>query len=441
MTELNAATFDSARTALGIEQVIKKMINEKTLIHSEKLPSIRALAKLLAVSPATVASAYTKLEKQGLVESNGRKGTQISARNLDPHRGRVFQMRLSPPGKHALDLSTGFPDLGLIPQTNPSIHSKIFQPNEQNFFNRSLSEDLAPPLDLLFGPNEGKITVTNGALDALDRILHLTVAPGDIVAVEEPSFPAILDLLDAHKAIAAPLSLDDSGIDPQKLEQLLSKRIKALIVQPRSQNPTGISTSPSRLKELVGVLETRPPVLIIEDDHSGLISQAPRITFADFFPDRTITILGFSKSHGPDLRIAGVRGPKQIINALDARRRLGPAWTSEIIQRILAFHLANQASIDLVSRAREIYHRRLDVFVSGLDDVGIHTSSRDGLNVWVPTSSTSGLITDLARNSIVVSPGNPFFIKFENDNFVRVTTSCQDDYPEAFFDLLARWAI
>jgi len=57
---------------------ITRMINEDELQPGDELPTIRSLASQLEVANNTVARAYQELERQGLIISNGRKGTFVT---------------------------------------------------------------------------------------------------------------------------------------------------------------------------------------------------------------------------------------------------------------------------------------------------------------------------------------------------------------------------
>ncbi len=432
--------FNSSTNAIDIAKTIELLIDEKQLNYGDKLPSIRTLAKLLGVSPSTTASSYARLERTGAITSSGRNGTKVTKSEIRHPRARVFQMSPNQVDTRALDLSTGFPDPLLLPNPSNALSSLLLETSDHKFLNRSVCDELREPLEKLFQDPSRHLTVVNGSLDAIDRTLALYCQPKDKVIVEEPNFPAILDLIDAHKLIPIPVEMDEFGIDPDSTRKALQQKPQAIIIQPRAQNPSGASITHQRLLDIAGVLEKHPETLIIEDDHSGLVCLQERITLGNYFPDRTITIFGFSKSHGPDLRISAVIGPKELISKLDARRRLGPSWTSELLQRILAYFLVDPTSIKTVDFARTEYQRRLHDFINATKQAGIHINSTDGLNAWVPTSSNTGLITELARNSIVVAPGNAFYLDSAHMGFVRITTASLDQLPEQLLDSLSHWS-
>ena len=178
---------------------------------------------------------------------------------------------------------------------------------------------------------------------------------GDRVVVEHPGFPPFLDLLDVLGAVAVPVALDEQGMIPEALAVTLRSRPVAVLVQPRAQNPTGASMTPTRAEALARVIRSDghgDELIVIEDDHSGMISTEGDVTLGTWLPAQVVHVRSFSKSHGPDLRIAALGGPRELIDRIVARRMLGPGWTSRMLQTILLDLLTDGASIDAVAEAR-----------------------------------------------------------------------------------------
>ncbi len=87
----------------------------------------------------------------------------------------------------------------------------------------------------------------------------------------------------------------------------------------------------------------------MEDDHSGDIASAKPVSIGSHLPDRTVHIRSFSKSHGPDLRLAAVGGAGDVITAVANRRLLGPGWSSRILQAVLLALLDDRSVIARVA--------------------------------------------------------------------------------------------
>src|SRR3954464_2830823 len=84
------------------------------------------------------------------------------------------------------------------------------------------------------------LLVVDRAMDALDLLTRALLRPGDLVVVENPGFPPLLDLLEDRGVEVVGVPPDEDGIRPEPLEALLPRRPAALVLQPRGHNPTGV---------------------------------------------------------------------------------------------------------------------------------------------------------------------------------------------------------
>jgi len=260
-----------------------------------------------------------------------------------------------------LDLSRGTPDPLLLPALGPALSRVSARAETGSYQAEPVIPALAAVLRASWPSSAESIMVVDGALDAITRTLDQVVRFGDRVVVEHPGFPPFLDLLDALGAEAVPVRLDEHGVRPDALAAALARRPVAVLLQPRAQNPTGASMTTARAAELARVIRSSDDaddLFVIEDDHSGLISTEGDVTLGTWLPDRVVHVRSFSKSHGPDLRIAGLGGPRRLIDRITARRMLGPGWTSRMLQTILLDLLTDGTSIDAVAEARRQYYTR-----------------------------------------------------------------------------------
>jgi DNA-binding transcriptional MocR family regulator len=254
----------------------------------------------------------------------------------------------------------------------------------------------------------------------LDLITHAVLMPGERVAVEDPSFPPILDLLDAARLQVVGVGIDDEGLDPGALRAVIDSGVAALVLQPRAHNPTGVSMSLQRARTIAKLLGDHD-VLVVEDDSTGAIAVAEPISLGRWIPDRVVHIRSFSKSHGPDLRLAAVSGPKTVIDPLLVRRQLGQGWTSRLLQRVLLALLSDPKTVATVAAAREEYARRRASLVQGLRSRGIAAGGTDGINMWLPVHDETATVVHLASQSVGVAPGRPFTVAGAQSPHIRVT--------------------
>ena len=181
-------------------------------------------------------------------------------------------------------------------------------------------------------------------------------------------------------------------------------------------------------------------MLVIEDDHSGMVAGAPLHSLGVHRPDRTVHVHSFSKSHGPDLRLAAVGGPSEIIDAVVRRRQLGPSWTSRLLQRVLLGLLTDPAAEAAVRDAEQTYLVRRRTLVDALDRAGVTVDTNgSGLNLWIPVDDERDAVVALAASGIGAAPGGPFQVGDGGGDHIRLTISRVTD-PDGLAEAVARAA-
>lgn len=419
------APFHS-RSAKGIAAEIGRLITSGALAPSTRLPPIRDLADDLDVSPTTVQHAYHALARSGLVVSKGKRGTLVrdAVEGSRPHRYAAAANKEFVP---RLDLTTGTPDPALLPDLGSALAVLATQ-DAATLTSGYLEQPLLPALESElrrrwpFEP--AALTIVDGALDAIDRLFRLLVRVGDRVLVENPTFPPVLDMIERTGAEIIGLPIDAQGIVPDALREALTLRPTTLVLQPRAQNPSGVSMSPERAEDLAAVL-SGSSVIVIEDDHAGGISTASQVSLGTYLPNRVVRILSFSKAFGPDLRLAAVGGASDPIVRLDNARALGPGWSSRLLQYVLLHILTDDRALAQLADARATYARRRRLMVDALRAEGVPVIGEDGINIWVPVADEHEARMRLAmrHGGIAVALGSPFLSAPLETDHIRITCS------------------
>lgn len=415
----------SNRSPHGIAAGIASLINSGELAPGERLPTVRELALDLGVSPATVSAAWQRLSGLGLIISRGRSGSFVRATNRQwmPPRFRPLARQSD---ATRLDLSTGTPDAQLLPPLDHALSRISPGAATSSYLDRPVIDELDQLLRKQWPYPVESLTVVDGALDGISRALDSILRFGDGVIAEDPGFPPVFDLLDHLGGVRLPVGLDHEGIVVDDLAHALNHHPRVLVLQPRAQNPTGISMSHRRAEQLARVIGGHPngeELIIIEDDHSGSISSSPLISLAEWLPQQVLHLRSFSKSHGPDLRIAALAGPPRLVDPIVSRRILGPGWTSRMIQQLLYELLSRAESITQVARARREYRNRQQNLVSTLQHAGVPINRPgDGLNLWLPVGNERSAVVQLAASGIKVAAGSAFQAEAgEPGEFIRIS--------------------
>ncbi|WP_079022979.1 aminotransferase class I/II-fold pyridoxal phosphate-dependent enzyme [Streptomyces odonnellii] len=413
----------TGRGAAEISADVERAVGAGELVPGQLLPPMRELATDLGVNPNTVAAAYRILRERGVIETAGRRGSRIRPRPASTARGSIRVE--APPGVR--DVSEGNPDPALLPPLRdalaaaarhnarePMLYGRApVDPELARLARADLDADGVPP---------GAVAVTSGSLDAIERVLAAHLRTGDAVAVEDPGWGGLLDLVPALGLRPVPVGLDDEGPLPADLDRALRSGVRAVVVTDRAQNPTGAVVSAARAHELRALLAARPEVLLIEDDHGHRIVDVPLHPLAGV-TDAWVLVRSTAKAYGPDLRLAVLTGDALTVDRVLGRQQLGPGWVSRLLQRAVV-HLWTSGALDARAVARS-YGRRRDGLVRALADRGVEAHGRSGMNVWVPVADETGAVARLLRAGWAVAPGARF--RMAAPPGVRLTVSSLTD--------------
>ncbi|WP_433368738.1 aminotransferase class I/II-fold pyridoxal phosphate-dependent enzyme [Actinoplanes sp. CA-142083] len=413
--------------AAEISASIESGVMRGDFVWGSPLPAIRALAGDLSVSPATVAKAYQELRRRGVIEADGRKGTRVRSR--PPIATERSLMRLPVP-EGVLDLSSGEPDVRVLPSISSALRRIADDTGPPQGYASAIAMpeliDIARPRLAADGvPMENAaIAATSGTLDAIERLLTAHLRPGDAVAVEDPGWANLLDLLAALDLRAFPVTIDQEGPHPESLAAALHSGARAFVVTVRAQNPTGAAVSAARAAQLRGVLSVKPEVLLIEDDHAAELAGAPLHCLGPV-TESWAFIRSASKPFGPDLRIAVVAGDETTIARVVGRMRLGTGWVSTVLQRLLVCLWLDEEVTSLVRHAAAGYARRRELLREAFRERGLAVEGATGINAWVRVPDETRAVGLLRDAGYAVAPGSLF--RISTPPGVRITISPLDE--------------
>jgi DNA-binding transcriptional MocR family regulator len=361
----------------------------------ERLPSVRALAAGLGVSPTTVAGAIADLRRRGVVVSRPRSGTEIA------RRAPVAPAVPAPVPEGVRDLATGNPDPLLLPDVHRALRGLKGPP--RLYGAEAVDPELRAVATEALEVDATHLAVVNGGLDGIERALAAHLAPGDAVAVEDPGFPAVFDLVRALGLVPVPIGSVDRIPDAAR----------AVIVTPRGQNPTGAVLDTEHLRRIL-----RPGVLLVEDDHLGPVAGVPART-ATAGHDRWVVVRSVSKWLGPDLRLAVVAGDATTIRRVQGRQAVGPGWVSTLIQRTVSTLWSDPEVGALAKLAANTYADRRRALIDALAEHGIAATGESGLNVWIPVDDEDHAVGGLLAAGWAVTAGARF--RLASPPAIRVT--------------------
>ncbi|MBI5594379.1 MAG: PLP-dependent aminotransferase family protein [Deltaproteobacteria bacterium] len=315
---------------------IREKIDRKTYLAGERPPAIQELHEQLNISISTIYRAYVELEKEGLIEARPKSGYYV--RPFEPNKLHSVPCHISPPDPDKIDSvsvarsvleSISSPKLlplgaavispDILPHRQLARILKEISVQEMRSINRYATAEGAPGLRRqialrTLGISEGisadDILITNGCMEALTLALKTVVQKGDIVAIENPTFCRLHNLMEQLGFEIAEVPVDPkNGLVVKELEKILhTRKVKACLFTPNFHNPLG-TLMPDERKERLVTLLNRHEIPVIEDDvfsdlHNG--KGRPNSLKVYDRKELVLTCSSYSKILTPGLRIGWI---------------------------------------------------------------------------------------------------------------------------------------
>lgn len=397
-----------------------------------RLPSIRALAARLAVSPHTIVEAYDRLAALALIASRPGAGVFVAA--------TVAPRAPAPAPPEPADwcglVTGGFngmeaalsPGNGYLP--NAWLDGAWCGPALSRF-QRSLCEQLTRPaqpqghLPLreqiaarlaaqgIAATPEG-IVVTYGSTQAMDLLIRRHLSPGDAVLVEDPGYFLLFPALRRHGLRLVPIPRAAEGPDLDAVAAAIREHApRAFFLQPVLHNPTGTTAAPAVLHRLLALAEAAE-LLLVEEDVYGDLHAGAAVRLAQLGGlGRVVHVGGFTKMLGPAMRVGFVATTPDHAAALTRERVLSVLTGSRMEELLLTEMLASgqyrrhlERLRPRVAQARALAARRLAAL--GFD---VGEGREGGMFLWArlpPGAEAEAVAERLRARGVMVARGAMF---------------------------------
>lgn len=409
----------TGKTAIEISDSVRALVQKGELRPGDSLPPVRDLAEALEVNRNTVAASYQRLVQAGVAITQGRLGTSICKPTGPGEQEGISQ------GTALIDLADGNPNPAWLPNPFTMLSESTIRPFL--YGDDTVLPELKQIAEAWLGPDCPKAAsfeLTHGAVDAIERLAAAHLVLGDKVAVEDPGFLGTIGALRLAGMRVVGVAVDDAGMVPESLQTALENGVRAVLLTPRAQNPTGSSLTAKRATALKKVLANYPGVLVLVDDHYCLLAETPYYSVIPPSTQRWALIRSVSKGLGPDLRVALIASDADTAERLRNRLAPGMGWVSHILQAMVVAGLNSATTRQILDGARQDYIARRHALCQALKNVGIETSSTSsGLNLWIPLSRDAKDVSyELAKKGWLVRLGSRFDVQGASQA-IRVTIS------------------
>jgi DNA-binding transcriptional MocR family regulator len=385
-----------------------------------RLPSERELAAVLGLSRTTVTAAYDVLRADGYLHSARGAGSRVALPAGRPARPEAAVSS----GADRLDLTVAaLPApavlLDAVTEAAADLRPLLAGHGLHPLGLPDLREAIAAHLSARgLRTTVEQILVTNGALHGWDLLLRSLTRPGDRVLVEEPTYPAVLDAVVAHRLRAVPLPVDSEGWD----RTVRAGAAKVAHLTPDFHNPTGFHADSRRRRAVLAAL--RGAVVVADEtfvdvghpdapDHPPLASLGPGV----------VTLGSMSKAFWAGLRIGWVRAEPELVLRL-AQSRAGQDLAGPVLDQLVAVRMLARSAEVLPARRRLLQQQR-DALVAAMAE---HLPTwqvavpRGGMVLWyeLPGAFSTRLATLGQQDGIRLTAGPRFTLGGHHDRRLRL---------------------
>ena len=438
---------------------IRGAIEAHRLALGERLPTIRELSERLGVNRDTVALAYEELAREGLVEATVGRGTFVTGGGAG---ARAFEPQLSPLIERLLALERARPRFGSADGAVP-LHSVVPDPRlyPVEAFRKTLNRELQKggaelllygepqglprlrravaahlaEVDLAVSPEE--LVLCHGASQGIALALRLFAGPGDVVALEEPTYHHVLSSCSAQGLETTAVPMREDGLDLEALERCLARpEVKLLYTIPSFHNPLGTTTSLAHRQALLSVA-ARCGKPVVEDAYEQDLRIEGRPVPPLAALDTTgcvVHLASFSKSLFPGVRVGAVAARGRLVDALLALKQSSDLSDAMPIQAGLAGFLESGEYAKHLVRLRRLLRGRrdalLEALVQHLPPGARFARPEGGYQVWVALPDaidTSELLPDAVAAGVLFAPGAQFQHDRRPSHCLRLSYAMADE--------------
>ena len=282
------------------------------------------------------------------------------------------------------------------------------------------------------------VLTTTGSQQALDLIAHTILDPGDVVAVELPTYIGGSASFFARSAQLAGVQQDDDGIVPESLHELASRtRIKLLYTIPNFQNPSGRLMTQERRRAVLQLAEEHDFLVIEDDPYGELVYVEGADTTAMKTNDangRVLYLGSFSKVLAPGLRCGWIVAPKTLLEKLEIAKQAADLCSGMLDQSIVDELIAGGELAPQIERVRAFYRGKRGILIDELarrfTGHAHWTSADGGLFTFVTLGEgvdTAAKVQDAVASGVAYIPGSPFFVDGSGANTMRLTFAKESD--------------
>ncbi|MBD3669624.1 MAG: PLP-dependent aminotransferase family protein [Gammaproteobacteria bacterium] len=345
-----------------------------------------------------------------------------------------------------ISFAGGLPSAALFPtKAIQAATQKVFETGGNEILQYSTTEGYGPLREYIatryrdkmgLEVNPDNILITNGSQQGLDLLGKALLNEGDEVIIEAPGYLGAIQAFSIYRARFHAVPMDDAGMQVTPLQSTLATaRAKLMYTVPNFQNPSGISYTNARRREVVEAMQDSRTLLIEDDPYGDIRFEGTRPdSFASMMPERTILLGSFSKTVVPSFRLGWIVAPDSILEKLVIAKQASDLHTNYFSQRVLYQYLCDNDLDAHIENIIDKYGRQRDTMLEAIGREfpdGIETTHPDGgMFLWVRLPegyAARDLLQKAIKDKVVFVPGDPFYVDGLAHNSLRLSFSTVDE--------------
>ena len=280
------------------------------------------------------------------------------------------------------------------------------------------------------------ILITNGSQQSLDLIGKICIDRDDPVAIERPGYLGAIQAFSLYEPIFHSVGLNPDGPNIDDLSLVIDTYSpKFFYGVPNFQNPSGITYSKEKRRQVAEILSASDTIFIEDDAYGELRFKGenhPLVT--EYLPNQSIITGSFSKIIAPGLRMGWIVAPPEFYNRLVTAKQASDLHSNYLTQQIIHKYLTDNDLDSHLFRIRDSYLRQRDTMVHAIEEYFppevIFTRPDGGMFIWATLPdpySTMDLFDIAIKDHVAFVPGDPFYIGCGGSNSMRLNYSNAED--------------
>lgn len=406
---------------------LKDDIATGRLSADSRLPTHREMAHRLGVAIGTVTRAYSEAERQGIIRSEGRRGTFVGATRGPSHLSQLMDQ-----GGALIDLSRNEAPSVADPSLAAALKIIARQASAQQLLRYTPAPGLYRHREAGakwvtahgLPTSADSVVIAAGAQHALFTLFSALLEPGDAVATDHFAYPGLMTIADRLRLQLVGIAGDEDGILPDALRATCRRRkVRMLYCNPTLNNPTNIVVSGERRRAIAQTAE-QLGIAIVEDEIFRPLQTDPPPLITSFVPHRSCLIMSVSKTITPGLRVGFMVSPQEwrarITDCLQSGLLNVPALSAEIV----AGWIQNGTADKVIAHRRQELAWRHGLLNATLPGLAIHPNSHS-CHAWLQLPrlwNCTRFSLEAQRRGVIVAPAEMFAVERKTSaNMIRIS--------------------